>query len=141
MLSVCVSALVLALLGKRVRPGDDADGEDDEPSSKEHRSDQQLSVRQEERALALSTMQSPLSREPEKANPHTFSLSSALYANDQGFTMTGSRVPFERTREGGGAGGQLGGRNGDCSKDMEVPQEQGEGKRKHCTTHAHVLLR
>ena len=59
----------------------------------------------QEQALVViqqSLMPSPLSKDLEKSNPHTFSLSDALYANDTGFTMMGSRpsgAPAARREE------------------------------------------
>lgn len=75
---------------------------------------------QSQQLITMSTaLQSPLSREPEKANPNTFSLSSALYANDEGFRMMGARgppgderyAPARREEEG--------------SKEMEIEQDKG----------------
>lgn len=74
---------------------------------------------QSQQLITMSTaLQSPLSREPEKANPNTFSLSSALYANDEGFRMMGARGPPADERYAPA-------RQEEGSKEIEIEQDKG----------------
>lgn len=83
---------------------------------------------QSQQLITMSTaLQSPLSREPEKANPNTFSLSSALYANDEGFRMMGARGPPADERYAPA-------RQEEGSKEIEIEQDKGA----NTCTHAHT---
>ena len=90
--------------------------------------------------LNQSTVVSALSRDREKANPHTFSLSNALYANDEGYTMMGSRPqqPSGGGDLGGHRGGGGGGRRDETSKEIEIPADKGQHAHKYAQSESHT---